>query len=90
MPSTIEEDSWLPGNAIVLPGMRIRHGSTVSLSTGSMVRKDIPPGCLMAGNPARVICVMDKDAVKCFQRAGGRNGFGDLEIQRSFCCRERY
>ena len=87
MPITIEEDCWLPGNVIVLPGVRIGRGSTVS--AGSVARKDVPPGCLVVGNPARVICVIDKDAVECFQRAGGREGFGDPETQSALCVRGR-
>ncbi|PUU73403.1 trimeric LpxA-like protein [Tuber borchii] len=76
VPITIEH-CYLPGNVIVLPGVRIGRASTVSV--GSVVKEDVPPGCLVAGNPARVIWVIDKDAVECFQRAGGRRA---LEITR--------
>lgn len=39
--------------SIVMPGVRIGDGSIVS--PASVVMKDVPPGSLVAGNPARVI-----------------------------------
>jgi acetyltransferase-like isoleucine patch superfamily enzyme len=74
-PITIEEDCWLAGNVAVLPGVRIGCGSTVG--AGSVVTKDVPPGCVVAGNPARVIRVIEEDVVERFPRAGGRKA---LEI----------
>ena len=38
---------------IILPGVRIGEGSIVA--AGSVVTKDIEPGCLVGGNPATVI-----------------------------------
>jgi acetyltransferase-like isoleucine patch superfamily enzyme len=49
----IEEDCWIGGNAIILPGVRIGKGSTVG--AGSVVTKDVPPYKVVAGNPARII-----------------------------------
>ncbi|SMR49560.1 unnamed protein product [Zymoseptoria tritici ST99CH_3D1] len=49
----IEEDCWLGGNVIVLPGVRIGKGSTIG--AGAVVTKDVPPYSVAAGNPARVI-----------------------------------
>ncbi len=49
---TIQDNVWLPG-AIVLPGVTI--GKNVVIGVGSVVNKDIPPGCLAAGVPARVL-----------------------------------
>jgi acetyltransferase-like isoleucine patch superfamily enzyme len=49
----IEEDWWIGGNAIILPGVRIGKGSTVG--AGSVVTKDVPPYKVVAGNPARII-----------------------------------
>ena len=76
-PITIEEDCWLAGNVTVLPGVRIGRGSTVG--AGSVVTKDVPPGCLVAGNPARVVRVIEEDAVERFPRVGGRKA---LEIPK--------
>jgi len=69
-PITIEDDCWLAGNVTILPGVRIGRGSTVG--AGSVVTKDVPPGCAVAGNPARVVRVIEEDAVETFPRAGGR------------------
>lgn len=50
---TIGEDCWFGGNAIVCPGVTIGRGVTVG--AGSVVTKDIPDFCVVAGNPARVL-----------------------------------
>jgi maltose O-acetyltransferase len=52
-PITIEDDVWLGGGAIVLPGVTIGRASVVG--AGSVVTKDIPPGVVAVGNPCRVI-----------------------------------
>jgi acetyltransferase-like isoleucine patch superfamily enzyme len=56
----IGEDCWLGGNAIVLPGVTIGRGVTVG--AGSVVTKDVPDFCVVAGNPARVIRKIDPRA----------------------------
>lgn len=40
-------------NAIIMPGVRI--GNEVVVGAGSVVTKDIPDNCIVAGNPAQVI-----------------------------------
>ena len=52
-PITIGEDCWLGGNVIVLAGVTIGNGSTIG--AGAVVTKDIPPGVVAVGNPARVL-----------------------------------
>lgn len=52
-PITIEEDCWLGGNFVVLPGVTIGKGSTVG--AGSVVTKNVESYTVVAGNPARVI-----------------------------------
>lgn len=52
-PIVIEEDCWLGGNVIVLPGVTIGRGC--SIGAGSVVTKDIPPFHVAAGNPARIL-----------------------------------
>jgi acetyltransferase-like isoleucine patch superfamily enzyme len=42
------------GNAsVILPGVRI--GNNVAVGAGSIVTKDIPDGCMVVGNPARIV-----------------------------------
>jgi acetyltransferase-like isoleucine patch superfamily enzyme len=52
-PITIGEDCWFGGNATVCPGITIGRGVTVG--AGSVVTKDVPDFCVVAGNPARFI-----------------------------------
>ena len=44
---------WICGGAIVLPGVTIGDGSVVG--AGSVVTRDLPPGVLAVGNPARIV-----------------------------------
>jgi maltose O-acetyltransferase len=52
-PIILEENVWLGARVIVLRGVTIGKGSVIG--AGSVVTKDIPPGVLAAGSPARVI-----------------------------------
>jgi maltose O-acetyltransferase len=52
-PVIIEENVWLGGRVIVLPGVTIGAGSAVG--AGSVVTHNIPPRSLAVGVPARVI-----------------------------------
>ena len=52
-PVTIGDHAWLGMRCIVLKGVSIGEGAMVG--AGSVVTRDIPPLCLAAGAPARVI-----------------------------------
>ena len=52
-PIVLENNVWLGGGVIVLPGVTIGHDSVIG--AGSVVTKDVPPRSLAVGNPARVI-----------------------------------
>lgn len=52
-PITIEDESWLGANVVVLPGVTIGKHSIVA--AGSVVTKRVPPYSVVAGNPARVL-----------------------------------
>jgi maltose O-acetyltransferase len=52
-PITIEDNVWLGGGAIVLPGVTVDENTIVG--AGAVVTKDLPPNVLAVGNPARVI-----------------------------------
>ena len=59
-PITIEDDVWLGGGVIVLPGVTIGAGSIIG--AGSVVTKNIPPHSLAVGNPCRVLrAITDAD-----------------------------
>lgn len=50
---TIEDDVFLGAGVIVLHGVTIGRGSVVG--AGAVVAKSVPPYCIAAGNPARVV-----------------------------------
>ncbi len=56
-PITIGKDCWLGGSAIVLPGITI--GDRVVVGAGSVVTKDVPSDCVVAGNPARIVKTLE-------------------------------
>jgi maltose O-acetyltransferase len=52
-PITISDDVWLGGGVIVLPRVTIGAGTVVG--AGAVLTRDLPPGVLAVGNPARVV-----------------------------------
>lgn len=52
-PIVIEEDAFIGGRVIVLPGVRIGRGAAVG--AGAVVTKNVAPGAVVVGNPAREI-----------------------------------
>lgn len=60
-PVIIEDDAWLGANVIVLKGVTI--GARSIIGAGSVVTKSIPPDCIAAGNPARVIKRMQEEPI---------------------------
>ena len=52
-PVSIGDNVWIGGSVTILPGVHI--GNNVTVGAGAVVTKDIPDGCIAAGNPARVI-----------------------------------
>jgi virginiamycin A acetyltransferase len=51
--TVIGNDVWIGREAIVLPGIKIGHGSIVAAR--SVVSHDVPPYSIVAGNPAKVV-----------------------------------
>jgi maltose O-acetyltransferase len=53
MPVAVGDNVWIGGGAIVCPGVTV--GADSVIGAGAIVTKDVPPGVLAVGNPARVI-----------------------------------
>ncbi|WP_229377335.1 acyltransferase [Shewanella woodyi] len=45
--------AWIGANAIILPGVTLGQNSVIG--AGSVVTKDVPPFCVVAGQPAKII-----------------------------------
>ena len=52
-PIVIGDGAWIGAGAIILPGVTVGARSTVG--AGSVVTRDVAPGTVVAGNPARPI-----------------------------------
>jgi maltose O-acetyltransferase len=52
-PIAIGDNAWLGGGVIVCPGVTI--GQDTVVGAGAVVTRDLPPGVLAVGNPARVV-----------------------------------
>ena len=65
---------FLGDGVAVLPNVTIGEGSIIG--TGSIVIKDVPPGMIAAGNPAKVICSVDDYLNKVKKMAEGKKIFG--------------
>jgi len=49
----IGEKCFIGANAIIMPGIKI--GNNVIVGAGAVVTKSIPDGCIVAGNPAKIL-----------------------------------
>lgn len=56
----IEDDVWIGGRVIILPGRTIKKGAIIG--AGSVVTKDVPEFAIVGGNPAKIIKYRGKDA----------------------------
>ena len=59
-PIAIGDGVWLGGGVIVCPGVTI--GENAVVGAGAVVTRDIPPGVLAVGTPARVVRELPADA----------------------------
>ena len=56
-PVKIGSRVWIGSNSTILPGITI--GDNAIIGAGSIVTKDVPKNTIVAGNPARVIRMID-------------------------------
>lgn len=70
----IEDDVMIGANAVILEGVRIGKGSVVA--AGAIVTKDVEPGCVVAGSPAKVIKMKDS---KTADKTKIMDGLRDLD-----------
>jgi acetyltransferase-like isoleucine patch superfamily enzyme len=49
----IGKHCFIGGRSLILPGVEI--GDHCIVGAGSVVTKSVPPGCIVAGNPARIL-----------------------------------
>lgn len=59
LPIKIEDNVWIGGGAIILPGVTIGRNSVIG--AGSVVTRSIPADCVAVGNPCRVIKHMNNE-----------------------------
>lgn len=52
-PVIIEDDVWIGARVVILPGIRVGHGSVIG--AGSVVTHDVEPYSIVGGNPAKLI-----------------------------------
>lgn len=54
---TIEDWAYIGSESLIMPGVTIGEGALVA--AGSVVTKSVPPGMVVGGNPAKVICSVE-------------------------------
>ncbi|WP_125606534.1 sugar O-acetyltransferase [Lapidilactobacillus bayanensis] len=63
LPIVVEDNVWIGGSAVILPGVTIGKNSIVG--GGAVVTKDVPANSIVSGNPAKVIrMINDQDRQK--------------------------
>lgn len=60
-PIVIGKGVWIGARCTILPGVSIGDGSVII--TGSLVTKDVPPGVMVGGNPARILQKLGTESV---------------------------
>ena len=52
-PVIIEDNVWIGEKASIMPGVHIHKGCIIAAN--AVVTKDIPPHCIVAGVPAKIV-----------------------------------
>lgn len=58
LPTRVCRGASVGSGAVILPGITI--GENALVGAGAVVTKDVPPGTIVAGNPARVLRKLDE------------------------------
>lgn len=61
-PITIGDNVWLGGSSVVIPGVTL--GNNVVVAAGSVVTKSFPDNCVIGGNPAKLLKMIELDELK--------------------------
>jgi acetyltransferase-like isoleucine patch superfamily enzyme len=60
LPIRIDDDVWIGGRSVILPGVHIGQGAVVA--AGAVVTRDVVPYAVVGGVPARLIRMRDGEA----------------------------
>lgn len=71
---TIHDGCFIGDSAIILPNTSIGPDSIIG--AGSVVNKVVPPGVVVAGNPARVICSVEEYVGRITGKARQKGVYG--------------
>lgn len=61
-PITVGRDVWIGANCTILPGVTI--GNNVIVGANSVVNRDVPDNCVVAGAPIRLIREIEDDTAE--------------------------
>ena len=59
IPTLVRKGASIGSSATLLAGITV--GEKAIVGAGSVVTKDVPPGTIVAGNPARILRNIDKE-----------------------------
>ncbi len=61
-PIILGKNVWVGDNAIICKGVTVGNNSIIG--AGSVVRENVPPNVIVAGNPARVVRELDPERIR--------------------------
>lgn len=71
-PVVIEDNVWIGGNAVILPGVTVGEGAVIA--AGSVVTRDVPPRVVAGGNPCRIIRPLTQEDREKWEAARREHG----------------